>query len=132
MKIDNYKWLRWIAVLPSAILGYLLVYGLLKLVVLLSLWLNVNSKNAPFLWEYTLPAIASGFGSYFFIYFGAWVAPSFKKTTSLILLIIMSLAMGISVLALIKEFNIALLLEIIGNLIGIVVGYKKNENEYFD
>ncbi len=129
MNNPKYYWLRWIGVLPSAVIGYLLIYFLLKLIMVISLWLNIDRGDAPYLMEYILPGIAAGYGSFCFVTFGAYLAPTNKRTTALVLLIIMSCFVGMSVFIMIHNFHWQLLVETLGNAIGCFIAYKMQEDE---
>ena len=121
-------WLRWGGILPSAIVAYVVGHAFFKIIVLFpALW----SNNISDMWYmvYVLPAIAGGIAGYYFVYIGSMVAPNYKKTTGLILLVLLGMFCGAIIMILIfQTLNIPTALEVTGNIIGAFLAYLKIED----
>ena len=89
---------RWIAVLPGAVLGFFISYALIKLFNLLSNWFAEVSPDSPFA-SFTDNVILAGFAGFIFVYFGCKIAPNHKKIVAYCLtgLIILFCGMGLSI-----------------------------------
>ncbi|SOU87090.1 hypothetical protein [Tenacibaculum dicentrarchi] len=109
--------LRWIGVLPIAVLSTFIINIIWSLLLLISPALYIEDN---FLWKLVfvdiLSAVLSGAS---FVYFGVYIAPNFKKETALILTIIFGIMSGISFFAanfLTSEYfsNISIISGIVG------------------
>lgn len=124
--MNKYKWfwLRWIGVLPVAVVCYLLIIGLLNIQASFS-WLG--GKNILF------SGIASGLAAFFFVFLGAYVAPTHHKKVALILLVTIGCFICVSIYQLLENsFTWELCIEIIGQIIGAISAFfevRKLENE---
>jgi len=104
--LNNSKldWLKWVGVIPAAFGAY----ALSLLVVALMNWLNhTDDKFSLMFWiQKIVPIIANAVGGYYYIVAGTTVAPSYKKITGLILLIILVLISGVLIYLLLigKEY----------------------------
>lgn len=82
----NYNWLRWISVLPGAILASGLIYLLIYYPQ--CFLFGEHSLYGTYIVPYQ-SSIASGIA---FTYCGTAIAPSFKKSTSIVLVILSPVA----------------------------------------
>lgn len=118
----KYNWLRWIAVLPAAILSYLIAYNLLRL---LNLFNNLFDGRSNEGWYslYIIPVIAAGAAGYCFVAWGSFVAPSHRKHTGIILLILIALLTGGALLVEISKTRAMGIIELVGSIVGAVIAY---------
>lgn len=90
MKGKTIYWLKWFAVLPTSIIAYLLG-NLLSIGVF---WVANELDALTWVSEHFSKEIAAGIASYFFMSAGIVIAPSHKKITALVLLIVFVLLSG--------------------------------------
>lgn len=124
----KHAWLRWLGVLPVAIIAYLIAYNLLRLLSLLGNLLEGNSPNG---WYnlYIVPVIAAGVAGYAYINSGVSIAPLYKKETGLILVVLMALITGAALLIELGHTRIMGILELSASLVGTVIGYFSSNEE---
>jgi hypothetical protein len=113
----KYNWLRWIAVLPAAflasVISYLLVYYVQRF---------FSDANSGYV-TYWVPCESAAFSGGAMVYYGAWVAPTYKKTTALILLILSSVVMGAGIFITVVQKEYLMMAKDICSLIGSGIGY---------
>ena len=85
-------WLRWVAVLPGALLVSLVVQATVKL------W-NTSMLGSGFIAHLGVETISGLALGGVFILVGVWIAPSYKKQVSLVLLCIAVMTIGASFVA---------------------------------
>lgn len=126
----KYNWARWIAVLPASVGACILAYLVFKFFGLLTAHFG-DQDDKPFLMNYSVPALASGFGGYSFVYAGAYVAPVYKKITATILLVISAALAGIGIFVVIALAHptalITSIIESLAQLIGAFVAFFSKE-----
>lgn len=115
--------LRWIAVLPAAILSFYVAFTVFVLLERFFVGYYIGSTGDSWISLYVIPLIASYISSALFIVVGVYVAPSYKKITGLILLVLFCMFDGMCLLRLFEEFKIQLLLQIVGQSAGVVMGF---------
>lgn len=71
------KFLRWLAVLPGAIVALILSYAIIKLFMMLSNWFVGISSDSPYM--KLAEIFVSGLSGYYFVYIGSKIAPSSRK-----------------------------------------------------
>lgn len=134
MKSKSVYWLRWIAVLPAAVIGYFLGYAVMKLTSLLRIWFEAD-REGNFFETYGVPVIAGGVAGYALVMAGTLISPAHNKIVALILLLISTCAVGIGIFLLsARLFSWPHLLEIIGQITGSVIAYfiYLKQSEEFD
>lgn len=109
--------LRFIAILPSTILVYLIARGLFNLILYLA-WGDDGIEG--FMLKYVAPFLYCAIAGYFSIFAAVLIAPTFKKATAIIVTIVYSIILLIVIyfFSQNKVFSIGTLLEQIGMLIG--------------
>lgn len=124
----SYYWLRWILVLPFAVLALVLGEALINLFNYINVWFFGWKDNSP----YVLVAnvIAAGCGGFYFIGAGSMAAPMHKRTTGLILLVLLVAAFGFVVFISIQSKNWKALILAVASIIGAIAAYKNVENEF--
>ncbi len=127
MNNPKFNWLRWIAVLPLAIVCYFVGYALTNIVGHISAYFGGDSDDYYWVTHITLPMIASGMSGYCFIKAGTFMAPYYKKVTGIILLICFSPLLFLSIFLLSRQFKWQSLLEFIGTTIGLIIAYREIE-----
>jgi hypothetical protein len=131
MKTTVINILRWIAIIPAALLSYFLGYALYKVI----FWISdrLYSHEDGWMALYITPAIAAGAAGYFFITSGHWLAPMHKRYAALGLLIIISMIMGIAVFTGAIYGQVMGIVESVASVVGAVIGYiqcLEDENDY--
>lgn len=109
--------LRWLAVLPCAAIGTTVVYLIVNYSQLF--YADENSKYAI----YVIPVTASLASGIAIIYSGVWSAPSYKKQTALILLVLSCLLMGYGIVRTLSESRYLDFTRDIACVVGLVIGY---------
>ena len=115
--------LRWLAVLPCAAIGTTIVYLIVNYSQLF--YADENSKYAI----YVIPVTASLASGVALIYSGAWSAPSHKKQTALILLVLSCLIMGYGIVRTLSESRYLDFAKDIASVVGVVIGYLVPKEE---
>lgn len=128
LKETLFKILRWISILPSSIIVFLIARGLFN-VMIHFLWRE--DGDDPFMLKYVAPLIYCGVAGYASISVGWWLAPNYKKHAVLILLLLYTLITGAVIFMYFAYTYISVgsLLEAIGQLIGSVIAYIKINND---
>lgn len=111
------NWLRWIAVLPAALLASVIAY--LFVFYTQRFFMDANSGYAI----YVLPCESAAFSGGALVYYGAWVAPTYKKTTALVLLILSAVIMGAGIFMTIIQREYLMMAKDISCLLGAIIGY---------
>ncbi|MBN9385865.1 MAG: hypothetical protein J0H74_34235 [Chitinophagaceae bacterium] len=118
----NYNWLRWVGVLPGAVLGsgliYLLIYYPQCFV------FGEHSLYGTYIVPYQ-SSIASGIA---FTYCGTAIAPSLKKPTSIALVVLALLLVGIGMVENLKEQEYADFAKEMAAAVGVLLGYGSPDN----
>ena len=109
--------LRWVAVLPCAAIGTSIVYLIVNYSQLF--YADENSKYAI----YVIPVTASVASGVAVIYSGVWVAPSYKKQSTLILLVITCLLMGYGIFVTLNESRNLDFARNIATVVGAIIGF---------
>ena len=122
MNSTKYYWLRWIGVLPASIIAYLIAYNLLNLLALFNKYFYGMSNDGWYA-LYIVPVIASGMAGYAFIFFGAFMAPYYKKYVGITLLILLALLTGGAILIEIGHPRIMGVIELTTSMIGALISY---------
>lgn len=123
----KWYWVRWVLLLPLAFIAYTLVGLLFNVMFSMSMWFIGGSDDSPYI--YVGKCISSVVACYNFIIWGALCAPSYRKYTALVLMILMVLFTGMVCFALAQQkqwgdFTISIV-----GVIGLVGGYVKTEEE---
>lgn len=121
--------LRWVSVLPAAVIAYLLSYWLLLILNWLSVRLYFSSdSDGGWMSLYVWPVIAYGVAGYYFVSFGSYAAPSNKNTVKLILMILATLISGASLVWLIRMQQYGEIVGAIAQIVGAVIAFKNDED----
>jgi hypothetical protein len=123
-------WLRWVGVLPIAIIVFVIVSPIVKLGWDITLYFGITFGSAEFIKRYIVAFIAGYFTGNAFIAVGVIIAPQYKSGTALVLLILMVLSLG-AIMALgfhNNEYNPWA--ENVGILIGVLLRYVIVNQEY--
>jgi hypothetical protein len=115
--------LRWIAVLPAAIIASCIAYLFVNYSQLF--FVDEASKYAI----YVVPVSSSFASGIALIHGGAWVAPSFKKQTALVLLIICCLVMVVGIYTTLRESRYLDFAKDIASIIGAFFGFTTSKEE---
>ena len=131
--MKNYNWLRWIGVLPCAIASYFIIYGITKVLGHLSLLLSSDPDDYNWITKTTLPAFASGLGTYAYIKVGDYIAPKYKFATAIVLTIPMIILLSFTLyLQAAFRFRWDSLFEEVAGLVGLAYAFfEKNDGIYF-
>lgn len=123
MNNPKLNWLRWILVIPFALLGY----GIILLLQGLENWFY-----EPPIWFITyLQSPVFSFGSAFaFVMVGTEMAPMHKKTSGLILLLISIMIFGVLIFLAIEAHLYKSFIYIIPGILGAFLSYKMVESQY--
>lgn len=108
--------LRWVGVLPSAVISYFLIYAISKTIGLSSID-DSNDISAVFI----LPIVSSVLAVYAYITVGCILAPYYKFRTAIILAIPMACLLLFSLYLQVLRFHIPTFFELIGSFIGLIV-----------
>lgn len=117
MKTTVINILRWVAVLPCAAIGTIIVYLFAEYSLLF--FADENSKYAI----YVIPVISAFTSGVAIIYSGVWAAPAYKKQTALILLVLSCLLMGFGLINTFIESRYLDFAKDIAAIVGVVIGY---------
>lgn len=116
MENPGLNWLRWILILPTALIG-----------VALGLFLQFSYSwfYEPPIWmlNYLIAPIYTVFSSILFIVMGTEMAPMYRNTVSIILLIIAIMTLGICGFSLVIIKNYTPLIYVLSGFLGICFGY---------
>lgn len=123
----KWYWLRWVLVLPVALLANILTGLFFNLLVSLSNWYIGGSESSPHI--YIGKCVAGAIGGYWCISYGTLTAPTHRKQTALILMVIFILITGMAILSQIQQKNWGDLFITIISIGGIVSGYLTVEKE---
>ncbi len=115
--------LRWLAVLPCAAIGTTVIYLIVSYSQLF--YADENSKYAI----YVIPVTASLASGVAVIYSGVWSAPTYKKQTALILLVLSCLLMGYGIFRALSESKYLDFTKDIASVVGVVIGYLVPKEE---
>jgi hypothetical protein len=109
--------LRFIAILPSTILIYLIIRGIANFILHIS-W--GQDDEFPFMLKYIAPVLCNAAGGYWSVYTAVQIAPIFKKGTSILISFIYFILLVIVLYyyTLNQVFSFSTLLEQIGLFIG--------------
>ncbi|RYE57173.1 MAG: hypothetical protein EOP48_06400 [Sphingobacteriales bacterium] len=114
-------WLRWVGILPCAVVCYLIAFFSVKLYDFIFLRAEAGDIN---LLHLIVPGLASGIAGYFFVYIGTAIAPNYRKIVALILMIIAVLVSGMGAFILIiYRFDWQVLLETLGQVVGAAIAF---------
>lgn len=111
------SWLRWLGLLPIAVIAYLIVSPLVKTIGdLIQMWNEIDNMDRPtrfgdLITRYIVTFVAGVLSSEIFIYVGVFIAPKFKKQTAFVFMILM------------------LLIAVVGIYLG-YLGYDPNPRQY--
>lgn len=119
---------RWFAIIPIAIVCYYLSYVAMKLITSIQKFFYNDDVGNSWILKYTAPIFTSGIAGYAFVSIGKKVAPKHKETVGLVLLIITCIVSGIGLFAAILLHHYMSILEIVGQTIGAIIGYKEEVN----
>jgi hypothetical protein len=123
--------LRWVIVLPAAVVAYLISYAAMKGIAHFIL-LIPQGNSSTWIHDYSLPLIASIVSGYCYIYGGVWVAPRHKLKTATRLLIIGMLYLLFALFTVVRTHHWITAIEIVGNIIGMFgARYKVKEEQHF-
>lgn len=117
MKQNLITILRWIGVLPMAIIGNFLVFWIFYYTQ--SFYHDENSKYVI----YFVPVLSSFFSGIAIISAGVMTAPAHKKITGLVLLVVVTLLMGFSTFYNLIERNYLEFIKDISSVIGSTVAF---------
>lgn len=90
--------LRWIAVLPASIIGLFLGYAINAIIINYVLSVFIKSPDGPGIPGIIVTILSSGLSGFWYVVYGAYVAPSYKFITSLVLTVIMAIFSTISIM----------------------------------
>ena len=123
MKNPKLNWLRWILVIPFALLAYgitLLIQGIENWFYEPPLWF-INYLQSPFF---------SFLSTLFFILVGTEMAPNYNRTTGLILLLISIMIYGVLIFLSLMAHLYLSFIYIIPGILGLFISYKIVETTY--
>ena len=112
---------RFVVILPSAILIYLIFRGLINIILNFS-W--SQNSDYPFMLKYIAPIICNAVGGYWSILVSVLIAPFFKKITAVFITILYFILFFIILYFFSRNqvFTFSTLIEQIGLLIGASIG----------
>jgi hypothetical protein len=123
MNNPKLNWLRWVLVIPFALLGY----GVALLLQALEIWFYEPPIGVV---SYLQSPVFSFISSLIFVLVGAEMAPGYKKTTGLILLSISTMIFGVLIFLAIEKHAYNSFIYIIPGILGTVLGYRMVESQY--
>lgn len=123
MENPKLNWLRWILTIPFALIGF----GIVLLLQGLENWFYEPANWFILYIQSPIFSIASAF---IFVLVGTEMAPSHKKNTSLILLLVSIAIFGYLIFYAIQNQHYTALIYIVPGIIGSFIGYKLAESEY--
>lgn len=118
-------WIRWIFMFPASVVAYQLVFLVAQI-------LHKSGDDSKFNIDITIPMIAGLSAGYAFIWVGAQIAPSYKKNTAFLLLVIILIFGSIDLYFSFKRKDTFKMFELITVYVGSILGYKHTENEHPD
>jgi len=122
--------LRWIAILPCAVLAFYIGLGLHLLIMQLN---DDGGLLMKLVIKYVAPIFAGGVGGLAFVLVSIYLAPTYKTQTGIIMMIILAMCMGIGFyLGVLQEHGIWILQSIatvIGGILGLLQGLAIVDNE---
>lgn len=123
--LDNPRnyWIRWIALLPLSIISLLLVFSLFSLINYLSAKFYFGNNSDSWMVLYIYPITSSYLSGAAYILTGEVVAPSFKRNSCIILLVILSIILGVSFVGTIAKQEYKVLINGAAQLIGALVTF---------
>ena len=117
----KFYWLRWIAVLPAAVVAYFVVYYLFWFFAYVASFFSDQTW-----WDWIFKTtLGTGVGGAAFVFIGAAVAPLHQKYVAFALMIIVILICGFTTFALIFAPNThwESWLQVIAQLVGAIIAY---------
>lgn len=117
MKRTLISTLRWLTVLPCAIIASCVAYLFFKYAQ--TFFVDENSKYAI----YVVPVVASLISGVALVYAGVWCAPDFKKQTALVLLVLYCLIMGYGTVLKMIDREYLDFARYVASIVGVVIGY---------
>jgi hypothetical protein len=123
MKTTKYDWLKWIGVLPFALVVSIATTIVLRLLVFLQTFFGRDVNDLNIFTEYITPIISSGAGGYAYILAGTFLAPNHKKNTGVILIIVYALLIGAALMVQIVERKYFGIIESVASLVGILIAF---------
>lgn len=125
--------LRWVAVLPAAVGAYLLTTAVFLLLAYFRLWLTgsdgVLGKASLWVIENIFPVLNDFFSSNALIFTGANIAPSNKKTTALVLMVLFMLVQGMFFGFKFQELHTLDFIKFSAGIFGIIFAYMMVDEE---
>lgn len=118
-----WKTIRWIGILPVAILAYVLSYLFFQFAY------SLFADNDSLFEKYLIAIISSATSGFIYILAGSFVAPSNKITVSLTLLILVLLLAGVEIFIDIFNKRYFELFELVVSLIGSTAGYFASKSQ---
>lgn len=107
-----------------------MVYALLKIIGFISAYLSAGD-DYNWITHIAAPLIASGYAGYFYLKSGVYVAPKYKKTTAIILLVIMVSFLLFSTYLAISLRHWKTIVEVAGNVIGMTISFNRLKEDDF-
>jgi hypothetical protein len=85
----KWNWLRWVLIVPVALISWLLVEILVNFFSLLNAWFIGASPDSPYL--IVAKILAAAFGGFYFVFGGSMTAPNKNRLVAILLFIILLL-----------------------------------------
>lgn len=119
--LERTAWVRWVGVLPVALISLILSEFLFRLMY----WVSSRFSGDWTGWmqDYIAPVISSGVGGYFYIIVGTTIAPYYKKYTGLILMLLLTAFTGILIFASAFAGKYLNMIQFISVLVGMIIAY---------